>query len=80
MTTKPFAESCEQNKVAILAVIAPLFRDCRNVLEIGSGTGQHAVHFAANLPHLVWRKGWGCIFQAASASINASSLQLYCEK
>lgn len=52
--TKPFSEACEQNKAPILAVIAPLFRDCRNVLEIGSGTGQHAVHFAANLPHLLW--------------------------
>lgn len=51
---KPFSESCEQNKAAILAVIAPLFRDCRSVLEIGSGTGQHAVHFAAHLPHLLW--------------------------
>ncbi len=51
---KPFSESCEQNKAPILAVIAPLFRDCRSVLEIGSGTGQHAVHFAAHLPHLLW--------------------------
>ena len=54
MTTKPFAESCEQNKGVILSVIAPLFRDCHHVLEVGSGTGQHAVHFAANMPHLVW--------------------------
>ena len=54
MTTKPFAESCEQNKGVILSVIEPLFRDCHHVLEIGSGTGQHAVHFAANMPHLVW--------------------------
>lgn len=54
MMTKPFAEACEQNKGPILAVIEPLFRHCRNVLEIGSGTGQHAVHFAANMPHLVW--------------------------
>lgn len=52
--TKPFAESAEQNKEPILAVINPLFRDCRHVLEIGSGTGQHAVHFAAHLPHLIW--------------------------
>lgn len=54
MTTKPFADACEENKAPILAVLQPLFRECREVLEIGSGTGQHAVHFAANLPHLVW--------------------------
>ena len=56
MTTmgKPFAESCEQNKAVILAVIKPLLQQARHVLEIGSGTGQHAVHFAAAMPHLEW--------------------------
>lgn len=54
MMSKPFSEACAENQAPILAVIRPLFRDCRNVLEIGSGTGQHAVHFAANLPHLLW--------------------------
>lgn len=51
---KPFSEACEENKEPILAVIEPLFRECKNVLEVGSGTGQHAVHFAAQMPHLVW--------------------------
>ncbi|MCB1863952.1 MAG: DUF938 domain-containing protein [Chromatiales bacterium] len=51
---KPYAESCDQNRDPILAVIAPLLADRRAVLEIGSGTGQHAAYFAARLPHLVW--------------------------
>ncbi|MCP5141646.1 MAG: DUF938 domain-containing protein [Gammaproteobacteria bacterium] len=53
--SKPFAESCEINKEPILAVLRELFADRRHVLEIGSGTGQHAVHFGAGLPHLRWQ-------------------------
>lgn len=52
---KPFAEACEQNKDPILAVIRDQFADCRTILEIGSGTGQHAVYFAAQLPRLHWQ-------------------------
>ncbi|MES9969808.1 MAG: DUF938 domain-containing protein [Candidatus Thiodiazotropha sp.] len=52
---KPFSEACEENKAPILEVLLRLFRDARTVLEIGSGTGQHAVHFAAALSHLIWQ-------------------------
>jgi SAM-dependent methyltransferase len=52
---KPFSSACERNRDPILAVLRERFADCRSVLEIGSGTGQHAVHFAAALPHLVWQ-------------------------
>jgi cyclopropane fatty-acyl-phospholipid synthase-like methyltransferase len=51
---KPFAESCEQNKLPILTVLRNEFTTVKQVLEIGSGTGQHAVLFARELPHLVW--------------------------
>jgi cyclopropane fatty-acyl-phospholipid synthase-like methyltransferase len=51
---KPYAESCDENREPILAVIQPLLHKAGSVLEIGSGTGQHAVYFAENLPHLVW--------------------------
>jgi cyclopropane fatty-acyl-phospholipid synthase-like methyltransferase len=51
---KPYAESCEQNRDPILALLSQLFRNSSAVLEIGSGTGQHAVYFAAKLTHLVW--------------------------
>lgn len=52
---KPYAESCDQNRDPILAVLAPLLRERRRLLEIGSGTGQHAVYCAAALPHLSWQ-------------------------
>ena len=55
MFDKPFSESCVQNRDPILAVLRELFADRRHVLEIGSGTGQHAVYFGAELPHLVWQ-------------------------
>lgn len=51
----PFSQACENNKAPILAVLQQAFANCRNVLEVGSGTGQHAVHFAAGLPHLSWQ-------------------------
>jgi hypothetical protein len=50
----PFSEACERNKAPILEVLRVAFADRTQVLEIGSGTGQHAVHFAAHLPHLTW--------------------------
>jgi cyclopropane fatty-acyl-phospholipid synthase-like methyltransferase len=49
------SEACERNKGPILAVLAVELAACRSVLEIGSGTGQHAVHFATHLPRLTWQ-------------------------
>lgn len=50
----PFSEACERNKDPILAVLRPLLADRSQVLEIGSGTGQHAVYFATHFPALTW--------------------------
>jgi SAM-dependent methyltransferase len=52
---KPYAPACDRNRDPILAVLRQHFTDRRCVLEIGSGTGQHAVHFAPGLPHLLWQ-------------------------
>ncbi len=52
---KPFSPACERNRGPLLEVLRHSFADVRSVLEIGSGTGQHAVHFAAAQPHLVWQ-------------------------
>ena len=51
---KPYAESCDQNRDPIFQVIEPYLASRNNVLEIGSGTGQHAVYFAEKSPHLIW--------------------------
>ncbi|MFT5206774.1 MAG: SAM-dependent methyltransferase [Candidatus Omnitrophota bacterium] len=51
---KPFSNSCEKNKEPILSVLKDLFNEAGLVLEIGSGTGQHAIYFADKLPHLNW--------------------------
>jgi hypothetical protein len=52
---RPFSAACERNREPILQVLRRHFADRRSVLEVGSGTGQHAVHFAAALPQLVWQ-------------------------
>jgi SAM-dependent methyltransferase len=50
----PLSAACERNKDPILEVLRVRFADRAQVLEIGSGTGQHAVHFARALAHLTW--------------------------
>lgn len=52
---KPFAQSCAENQEPILEVLKDAFAASRKVLEIGSGTGQHAVYFARHLPALQWQ-------------------------
>jgi len=51
----PFSQACENNKQAILDVIQPLLVGTDAVLEIGSGTAQHAAFFAAAMPWLQWQ-------------------------
>ena len=52
---KPFSEASERNRAPILTVLKRVLKNHRRVLEIGSGTGQHAAYFAPELPHLVWQ-------------------------
>jgi len=55
MTQKPFSQASENNKSSILAVLKTAFADVNDVLEIGTGTGQHAVYFAKHLEHVNWQ-------------------------
>ena len=54
-TEKPFSPASERNRDPILEALRGHFACVREVLEIGSGTGQHAVHFAAAMPWLSWQ-------------------------
>ena len=51
----PFSQACENNKDPILEVLEVAFANASQVLEVGSGTGQHAVYFARKLSHLEWQ-------------------------
>ena len=51
----PFSQSCENNKAFILPVLQQVLADRSAVLEIASGTGQHACYFADNMSWLQWQ-------------------------
>ncbi|WP_196139917.1 DUF938 domain-containing protein [Aliikangiella sp. G2MR2-5] len=53
--SKPYSEACERNQKPIFDVIEPYLVSCRSLLELGSGTGQHAIYFGRRLKHLSWQ-------------------------
>lgn len=69
MYIKKYSESCEQNKEPILEILREVFKDSNSVLEIGSGSGQHAVYLAKHLKHLNW--------QPSDLAENLSSIQAW---
>ena len=69
---KPFSEASENNREPILAILHQALAAVRTVLEIGSGTGQHAVYFARKMPHLTW--------QTSDLSSNHAGILLWLEE
>ncbi|RBA25367.1 DUF938 domain-containing protein [Herminiimonas fonticola] len=69
---KQFSSACERNREPILAILDKEFADRKHVLEIGSGTGQHAVFFGAGLPQLIW--------QTSDLPQNHSSIQAWLQE
>lgn len=53
--SKQFSAAYERNHEPILVCLRTFFANTNRVLEVGSGTGQHAVYFGAGLPHLTWQ-------------------------
>jgi cyclopropane fatty-acyl-phospholipid synthase-like methyltransferase len=72
MPGKPFSGASERNRGPILSILREWFADRTKVLEIGSGTGQHAVHFAAAMPQLVW--------QSSDRAENLSGIRLWLDE
>ena len=70
--TKPFSQAWENNKAPILQVLKQAFSDVSQVLEVGSGTGQHAVYMAEHLPHLQW--------QPSDQAIYLPGVNLWCNE
>ena len=53
--TKHFSPACERNREPILAILQNVLPHAAQVLDIGSGTGQHAVYFGAQMPQVCWQ-------------------------
>jgi cyclopropane fatty-acyl-phospholipid synthase-like methyltransferase len=70
--SKPYSPACDQNRDPILEVIQPLLDDAHHVLEIGSGTGQHAVYFGRAMPHLIW--------QTSDLEVNHAGIRLWLDE
>ncbi len=69
---KPYAAAAENNKNAILAALTEPLSGASRVLEIGAGTGQHAVHFARALPHLAW--------QTSDLATEVAGIRMWCDE
>ena len=69
---KPFSQACENNKEPILTILTEAFSNSKHVLEIGTGTGQHAVHLGKHLTHLTW--------QTSDLMVNHSGINAWLEE
>lgn len=69
---KRYSAACERNRDPILAILRTELAGAHRLLEIGSGTGQHAAYFAAALPHLAW--------QTSDLAANHPSIQAWIEE
>lgn len=69
MMNKPFSQASENNKQPIFNILTRVFSNTQHVLEIGSGTGQHAVFFGQQLAHLTW--------QTSDLAVNHQGINLW---
>lgn len=68
---RPYSQACANNQQPILQILAEVLAGVGEVLELGSGTGQHARFFAEQLPHLIW--------QPSDLAENLPGVRQWCE-
>jgi len=72
---KPFSPAADRNKQYILEKLQAVIGECKTVLEIGSGTAQHALHFATALPNVIWQpSNLPAIIEQTRAGLEGSNL------
>jgi SAM-dependent methyltransferase len=71
--TKQHAPAAERNKDELLGALLDLLPDRGLILEVASGTGQHAVHFAPHFPNAEWQPS--DVRPEALASIRAYAVE-----
>ncbi|RLP52603.1 MAG: DUF938 domain-containing protein [Ketobacter sp.] len=69
---KPFSQACENNKAPILSVLQHHLKAASSLLEVGSGTGQHAAYMATHLPYIQW--------QPSDVDSNLSGIRQWCDE
>lgn len=53
--SRRFSDACERNREPIADVLRSILPETGRVIEVGAGTGQHAVHFARTFPGIAWQ-------------------------
>lgn len=71
MHDKPFSQACENNKGPILAVLQQHLQGRARLLEVGSGTGQHAAWLSGQLPAVQW--------QPSDVTANLPGIRAWCD-
>jgi len=69
---KYHAESTRRNRNPILGILIKEIEGSKKLLEIGSGTGQHAAYFSKKMPQILW--------QTSDRSINHESINYWIKR
>ena len=59
MSTLPHAPATHRNREPIWNIISPYLSNAQSILEIASGTGEHAEYMAPKIPQIQWQPSDG---------------------